>query len=102
LFLLESVEGGEVWPLYSFLGADPLMVLTAKSGRLTLRSLSIGNENSGFVRLVWSVGVPPPLRAWAASGAARRANATTSATVHAFIAAPSALRLPLAVRRRPR
>jgi len=33
LFLLESVEGGEVWPLYSFLGADPLMVLTAKSGR---------------------------------------------------------------------
>jgi len=44
LFLLESVEGGEVWPLYSFLGADPLMVLTAKSGRLTFRSLSIGNE----------------------------------------------------------
>ena len=40
LFLLESVEGGEVWPLYSFPGADPLMVLTAKSGRLTLRSLS--------------------------------------------------------------
>jgi len=46
LFLLESVEGGEVWPLYSFLGADPLMVLTAKSGRLTFRSLSIGNESS--------------------------------------------------------
>ncbi len=36
-FLLESVEGGEVWARYSFLGADPLMVLTAKNGRLTLR-----------------------------------------------------------------
>ncbi len=47
LFLLESVEGGEVWPPYSFLGVDPLIVLTAKSGRLTLRSLSIGNETAG-------------------------------------------------------
>ena len=46
-FLLESVEGGEVWPPYSFLGVDPLIVLTAKSGRLTLRSLSIGNETAG-------------------------------------------------------
>src|SRR5439155_762724 len=35
-FLLESVEGGEVWARYSFLSADPLMVLTAKNGRLTL------------------------------------------------------------------
>ena len=35
-FLLESVEGGAVWARYSFLGADPLMVLTAKTGRLTL------------------------------------------------------------------
>ena len=47
MFLLESVEGGEVWPPYSFLGVDPLIVLTAKSGRLTLRSLSIGNETAG-------------------------------------------------------
>src|SRR2546428_32457 len=36
-FLLESVEGGDVWARYSFLGADPLMVLTAKNGRLTLK-----------------------------------------------------------------
>ena len=36
-FLLESVEGGEVWARYSFLGTDPLMVLTAKNGRVTLR-----------------------------------------------------------------
>ena len=35
-FLLESVEGAEVWARYSFLGVDPLMVLTAKNGRLTL------------------------------------------------------------------
>jgi anthranilate synthase component 1 len=36
-FLLESVEGGEKWARYSFLGSDPLMVLTAKDGRITLR-----------------------------------------------------------------
>src|SRR5256886_2559687 len=36
-FLLESVGGGEVWARSSFLSADPLMVLTAKNGRLTLK-----------------------------------------------------------------
>lgn len=37
-FLLESVEGGEKWARYSFLGSDPLMVFTAKGGRNSLRS----------------------------------------------------------------
>jgi anthranilate synthase component I len=36
-FLLESVEGGEKWARYSFLGSDPLVVLSAKNGRITLR-----------------------------------------------------------------
>ena len=36
-FLLESVEGGEKWARYSFLGTDPLMVLSAKDGVSTLR-----------------------------------------------------------------
>jgi anthranilate synthase component 1 len=36
-FLLESVEGGEKWARYSFLGADPLVVFTAKGNRITLR-----------------------------------------------------------------
>ena len=36
-FLLESVEGGEVWARYSFLGTDPLVVLSAKDGRITMR-----------------------------------------------------------------
>ncbi|MBI4241194.1 MAG: anthranilate synthase component I, partial [Candidatus Rokubacteria bacterium] len=36
-FLLESVEGGEKWARYSFLGSDPLMVFTARGGRATLR-----------------------------------------------------------------
>ncbi|MBI1734374.1 MAG: anthranilate synthase component I [Candidatus Rokubacteria bacterium] len=36
-FLLESVEGGEKWARYSFLGTDPLMVLTAKNGRIRLK-----------------------------------------------------------------
>ena len=36
-FLLESVEGGEKWARYSFLGSDPAMVFTAKGRRLTVR-----------------------------------------------------------------
>lgn len=36
-FLLESVEGGEKWARYSFLGSDPFMVFTAKGNRITLR-----------------------------------------------------------------
>jgi anthranilate synthase component 1 len=36
-FLLESVEGGEKWARYSFLGSDPLMVFTAKGSRISLR-----------------------------------------------------------------
>ncbi len=36
-FLLESVEGGEKWARYSFLGTDPMMMLSAKNGRITLR-----------------------------------------------------------------
>lgn len=36
-FLLESVEGGEKWARYSFLGSDPLMVFTARGNRVTLR-----------------------------------------------------------------
>ena len=35
-FLLESVEGGEKWARYSFLGTDPLMVLSAKDGQISL------------------------------------------------------------------
>jgi anthranilate synthase component I len=36
-FLLESVEGGEKWARYSFLGTDPRMVFTAKGQRVTVR-----------------------------------------------------------------
>jgi anthranilate synthase component I len=36
-FLLESVEGGEKWARYSFLGSEPSMVFTAKGTRLALR-----------------------------------------------------------------
>ncbi|HEV8643341.1 MAG TPA: anthranilate synthase component I [Methylomirabilota bacterium] len=36
-FLLESVEGGEKWARYSFLGTDPLMILSAKNGQISLQ-----------------------------------------------------------------
>ena len=35
-FLLESVEGGERWGRYSFLGGDALAVVKARSGRVTV------------------------------------------------------------------
>lgn len=35
-FLLESVEGGEKWARYSFLGTDPALVLSAKDGQVRL------------------------------------------------------------------
>jgi anthranilate synthase component 1 len=36
-FLLESVEGGEKWARYSFLGSDPHLVFTAKGSRVSVR-----------------------------------------------------------------
>ena len=35
-FLLESVQGGEKWGRYTFLGAEPAMVLRGRGGRLDL------------------------------------------------------------------
>ncbi|KXL52590.1 anthranilate synthase component 1 [Anaerotignum neopropionicum] len=35
-FLLESIEGGEKWGRYSFLGFDPIMRITCKNGTVTL------------------------------------------------------------------
>ncbi len=66
-FLLESVEGGEKWARYSFLGADPLMVFTARGNRVTLRHadgrierISSGNPLAGL-RAVLSRFVPVPV-----------------------------------------
>lgn len=38
VFLLESVEGGEKWGRYSFLGFDPVIRVTAKNGKVTIQS----------------------------------------------------------------
>ncbi|GAA5345677.1 anthranilate synthase component I [Planifilum fimeticola] len=35
-FLLESVEGGEKWARYSFIGADPFLIVTCRDGQVTL------------------------------------------------------------------
>ena len=40
-FLLESVEGGEKWGRYSFIGFDPVMRVTCKDNILTIES---GND----------------------------------------------------------
>ena len=37
-FLLESIDGGEKWGRYSFLGYDPVMRVTCKSGQVSLDS----------------------------------------------------------------
>ena len=36
-FLLESVEGGEKWARYSFIGIDPSIIFTSKGTRVTIR-----------------------------------------------------------------
>ena len=35
-YLLESIEGGEKWARYSFLGFDPVMRMTCKDGVVTI------------------------------------------------------------------
>lgn len=37
-FLLESVEGGEKWGRYSFLGYEPVLHITCKDGKVTQKS----------------------------------------------------------------
>ncbi len=36
-FLLESVEGGEKWARYCFLGCDPQLIISTKGNTLTLQ-----------------------------------------------------------------
>ena len=36
-FLFESLEGGEKWGRYSFIGLDPLMTVTSRGNRLEIR-----------------------------------------------------------------
>lgn len=43
-FLLESVEGGNRWGRYSFLGVNPLMQISAKDGVVTLKSGAIEQQ----------------------------------------------------------
>lgn len=38
-YLLESVEGGEKWGRYSFLGYDPIMRVSCKDGKVTIESV---------------------------------------------------------------
>lgn len=42
-FLLESVEGGEKWARYSFLGYEPVLHITCKDGNVTQKSGEIEN-----------------------------------------------------------
>ncbi len=44
-YLLESIEGGETWGRYSFLGFDPIMRLTCKNGTVDVEDSS-GEEHT--------------------------------------------------------
>ena len=46
-FLLESVEGGENWARYSFLGYNPVLKISCKDGKTTTTSGEIELENDG-------------------------------------------------------
>ena len=39
-YLLESIEGGETWGRYSFLGYDPLLQVRCKNGEVTIENLA--------------------------------------------------------------
>ncbi len=56
-FLLESVEGGEVWGRFSFLGVDPFLVLRGKAGETVWE----GEPPAA------ATGAPDPLRSLAAA-----------------------------------
>ncbi len=45
-FLFESVEGGEKWGRYSFLGADPSILIKGEGSRVTVTRRSISNDLS--------------------------------------------------------
>ena len=56
-FLLESVEGGEQWGRWSFLGWDPLFTLVARSGEVTVEgsasaALAIDGEGTPLEVLI--------------------------------------------------
>ena len=58
-FLFESLEGGEKWGRYSFIGLDPLMTVTSKGERIEIRKgdtieKRIGNPLSEFKKLLTS------------------------------------------------
>ncbi len=46
-FLLESVEGGEKWARYSFLGSEPSLVFSSKGDRVWVRSEGRVDERDG-------------------------------------------------------
>ena len=68
-FLLESVEGGEKWARYSFLGYDPILRATCKNGTVTLE----GTVNK-------TVKTDKPLTAHRGLRVSRRSRAVSSVT----------------------
>ncbi|MDQ4148889.1 MAG: anthranilate synthase component I [Actinomycetota bacterium] len=46
-FLLESVEHGERWGRYSFVGVDPFLILTSNDGRVEFEGDPLGEVPSG-------------------------------------------------------
>lgn len=54
-YLLESIEGGENWGRYSFLGYDPVLRVTCKNGTVTVKREAAGSakrdSTTGFPNL---------------------------------------------------
>lgn len=47
-YLLESVEGGETWGRYSFLGYDPIMQVTCKNKEVTIHHYTSKEKNKNI------------------------------------------------------
>src|SRR5210317_1174962 len=51
-FLFESLEGGEKWGRYSFIGFDPLLTFTSRQEEMEIRQGAVTVERSGDPLLV--------------------------------------------------
>ena len=49
-FLFESVEGGEKWGRWSFIGCDPLVTVTAENDGIAINEAAIGESGEGQTR----------------------------------------------------
>jgi len=52
IFLFESMEGGEKWGRYSFIGYNPLVTFKSKDDKITITEVKNGVSNRGLFKKI--------------------------------------------------